>query len=484
MSLLVEKRKQKSAWRPFPQAPSIRSKRRNDASLSDESVAYASPSFPRYVQCVKVCILLTVDLRCDAEETDGNGRILVRSMKTVTVRCCIAGGGPAGMMLGLLLARSGLPVLVLEKHADFLRDFRGDTLHPSSLEILYELGVLERFLRLPHQRVPKLIGRFGNLEVTVADFSYLPTRCRYVAFLPQWDFLNFLAEEGRSYPTFQLRVSAEVTDLLEEEGRVVGLRADTAEGSLEVRSDLVIGADGRHSIVREQAGLLVEDFGAPMDVLWFRLSRKSGDPVDPMGRFDAGRIFIMLNRGDYWQCGFVIPKGSRPKVESGGIPAFREQVAQLAPFAADRVDELREWDPIKLLTVQVDRLRQWWKPGLLCIGDAAHAMSPVGGVGINLAIQDAVAAANILAAPLGSGRLSTEDLKRVQRRREWPTKLTQWAQLAVQKRIIKPVLSEQGSLSPPLALKLLGSFPFLRRVSARLIGLGIRPEHVRTSVRF
>lgn len=387
------------------------------------------------------------------------------------------------MMLALLLARSGVPVLVLEKHADFLRDFRGDTLHPSSLEILYELGMLERFLRLPHQRVPRLIGRFGNLEVTVADFSCLPTQCRYVAFLPQWDFLNFLAEEGRSYPTFQLLMSAEVTQLFEEDGRIIGLRAGTAEGSLEVRSDLVVGADGRHSVVREQAGLPVEEFGAPMDVLWFRLSRKLGDPADPMGRFEAGHIFIMLNRGDYWQCGFVIAKGTRPEVESCGLSAFRGQVMQVAPFMADRVDELKEWGQIKLLTVQVDRLRQWCRPGLLCIGDAAHAMSPVGGVGINLAIQDAVAAANILAEPLATGRLSTEHLKRVQARREWPTKLTQWAQLAVQKRVIKPVLNEKASLSPPLALKLLRSFPLLRRIPAHLIGIGIRPEHVRTPVR-
>jgi 2-polyprenyl-6-methoxyphenol hydroxylase-like FAD-dependent oxidoreductase len=321
------------------------------------------------------------------------------------------------MMLGLLLARAGVSVLVLEKHADFLRDFRGDTLHPSTLEIMHELGVLERFLQLPHQKVSRINGQFGDLEFTVADFSHLSTQCRYVAFMPQWDFLNFLAEAGSRYPTFQVRMNAEVTDLIEEGGLVVGLRAKTPNGPLEVRSALVVGADGRHSVVRAKAGLCVEEFGAPMDVLWFRISRKSHDPVDPMGRFDTGRIFIMLNRGDYWQCGFVIAKGSLSEVHAKGLAAFRDSVAALAPFVADRVQELREWDPIKLLTVQVDRLRRWYRPGLLCIGDAAHAMSPVGGVGINLAIQDAVATANLLAGALRDNRLTVEDLDLVQARR-------------------------------------------------------------------
>ncbi len=404
-------------------------------------------------------------------------------LETLSVQCCIAGGGPAGMMLGLLLARAGVSVLVLEKHADFLRDFRGDTLHPSTLEIMHELGALERFLRLPHQKVSRINARFGNLEFTVADFSHLPTQCRYVAFMPQWDFLNFLVEEGSRYPTFQVRMSAEVTDLIEDKGSVVGLRAETPNGLLEARTALVVGADGRHSIVRRKAGLSVEEFGAPMDVLWFRLSRKADDPVDPMGRFDAGRIFIMLNRGDYWQCGFVIAKGSLAEVRAKGIPAFRDSVAKLAPFAADRVHELREWEPIKLLTVQVDRLRQWYKPGLLCIGDAAHAMSPVGGVGINLAIQDAVATANLLWQPLRDGRVTEADLVKVQARRAWPTKVTQRVQLIVQKRVISRVLSRESPLTPPYALRLLARFPFLRRIPARMIGLGVRPEHVQTPVR-
>lgn len=401
---------------------------------------------------------------------------------TLSVRSCIVGGGPAGMMLGLLLARAGVSVVVLEKHKDFLRDFRGDTLHPSTLEIMHELGMLERFLRLPHQEVSRINAQFGELALTVADFSSLPTRCRFIAFMPQWDFLNFLMEEGRRYPTFQVRMNTEATDLIEVGGRVVGLHAQTTDGPLEVRADVVVGADGRHSVVRARAGLSVEEFGAPMDVLWFRLSRRPSDPADPMGRFDVGRIFIMLNRGDYWQCGFVIAKGTRPQLEAKGLEAFRESVARLAPFAADRVEELNDWEPIKLLTVQVDRLRRWFRDGLLCIGDAAHAMSPVGGVGINLAIQDAVAAANQLAVPLRERRMTTEDLWKVQRRREWPTKLTQWVQLAVQNRVIKQVLRDTEPLLPPSAIKLIARFPLLRRIPARMIGLGFRPEHVQSPV--
>jgi 2-polyprenyl-6-methoxyphenol hydroxylase-like FAD-dependent oxidoreductase len=384
------------------------------------------------------------------------------------------------MMLGLLLARAGVSVLVLEKHADFLRDFRGDTLHPSTLEIMHELGILERFLQLPHQKVARINGRFGDLEFTVADFSHLPTQCRYIAFMPQWDFLNFLVEVGSQYPAFQVRMNAEVTDLIEEGDSVVGLRAKTPNGPLEVRSTLVVGADGRHSVVRAKAGLFVEEFGAPMDVLWFRLSRRSHDPIDPMGRFDIGRIFIMLNRGEYWQCGFVIAKGSLSEVHAKGLEAFRNSVAALAPFTADRVHELREWDLIKLLTVQVDRLRRWYRPGLLCIGDAAHAMSPVAGVGINLAIQDAVATANLLSSALRDNRLTVEDLHRVQARRAWPTKLTQRVQLMIQNRVIKPVLASSVRLQPPIPVRLIARFPFLRRLPANLIGLGFRREHVRT----
>ena len=397
----------------------------------------------------------------------------------VSVRCCVAGGGPAGIMLGLLLARAGVDVLVLEKHADFLRDFRGDTIHPSTLEVMHELGLLEDLLKLPHQKAPRLNAQFGDLALTIADFTHLPTHCRFIAFMPQWDFLNFLAERGARYPTFTLRMQAEVTGLIEKAGRVVGLQATTPDGPLEVHASLFVGADGRHSVIRARAGLTVEEFGAPMDVLWFHLSRRPGDSEDPRARFDIGRIFIMLNRGEYWQCGFVIPKGSLEPLRQRGLPAFRDSVAHLAPFAADRVGELSEWNTVKLLTVQVDRLSQWYRPGLLCIGDAAHAMSPVGGVGINLAIQDAIAAANLLATPLRADRLTVEDLRRVQRRRELPTRLTQRFQIFVQNRVIRRVLGSTDQLVPPLILRLIARFPFLSRIPARMIGIGFRPEHVR-----
>ena len=397
----------------------------------------------------------------------------------VSVRCCIAGGGPAGIMLGLLLARAGVDVLVMEKHADFLRDFRGDTIHPSTLEVMHELGLLEDLLKLPHQKAPRLTAHVGGLAVTVADFTRLPTHCRFIAFMPQWDFLNFLAERGARYPTFTLRMRADVTGLIKEAGRVVGLHATTSDGPLEVRANLVVGADGRHSVIRAQAGLTVDEFGAPMDVLWFRLSRRPGDPADPMARIDIGRIFIMLNRGEYWQCGFVIPKGSLEQLWQRGLQAFRDSVAHLAPFAADRAGELREWDAVSLLTVLVDRLPRWYRPGLLCIGDAAHAMSPVGGVGINLAIQDAIAAANLLAAPLRADRLTTDDLRRVQRRRELPTRITQRFQVFFQNRVIRRVLGSVDRLTPPLPFRLLASLPFLSRITARMIGIGFRPEHVR-----
>lgn len=385
-------------------------------------------------------------------------------------------------MLGLLLARAGVSVLVLEKHGDFLQDFRGDTLHPSTLEIMHELGVLERFLRLPHQKVSRIKAQFGDAEYTVADFSHLPTQCRYIAFMPQWDFLNFLVAEGSRYPTFHVRMNSEVTDLVESGGSIVGLHAETPQGPLEVRAACVVGADGRDSIVRKRAELSVEEFGAPMDVLWFRLSRKAEDPVDPMGRFDTGRILVMLNRGDYWQCGFVIAKGSLDRVRAQGLSLFRDRLAKLAPFLSERIHELNDWESTKLLTVQVDRLRRWYRPGLLCIGDAAHAMSPVGGIGINLAIQDAVATANVLAEPLREGRVCEADLAAVQSRRAPPTKLTQRVQLVVQNRLIRQVLNSEVEPAAPYALRLIGRFPLLRRIPARMIGLGFRPEHVRSPI--
>jgi 2-polyprenyl-6-methoxyphenol hydroxylase-like FAD-dependent oxidoreductase len=396
----------------------------------------------------------------------------------ISVRCCIAGGGPAGMMLGYLLARAGVEVLVLEKHGDFLRDFRGDTIHPSTLEVMHELGLLDEFLELPHQKVYELNAQVGEMRLTIADFRHLPTRCGFVAFMPQWDFLNFLAEKAALYPNFNLTMQAEVTGLIEESGRVVGVRAKTANGEIEVRADLVVGADGRSSIVREKAGLKVKEFGAPMDVLWFRLRRTAADPATTMGRFATGRIFIALNRGDYWQCGYVIAKGEFEEMRRQPFETFRAAIVQLAPYAGDSVQELRGWDDVKLLTVRVDRLLEWFRSGLLCIGDSAHAMSPVGGVGINLAIQDAVAAANVLFEPLRDGQLALDHLRRIQKRREWPTRVTQGLQVAVQRRIIARVLVETGPLKPPLAVRLLAKIPYLRRIPARIVGLGIRPEHV------
>ena len=380
------------------------------------------------------------------------------------------------MMLGLLLARTGVRTLVLEKHADFLRDFRGDTIHPSTLEVMHELGLLEGLLRLPHQEVPRFAAKFGEREIAVADLSHLPTRCRFIAMMPQWDFLAFLAEEAQRSPHFELRMSAEVTSLIERDGRIAGVRVKDDE----VDAELVVGADGRHSSVRAHSGLQVEEFGAPMDVLWFRLSRRACDPEATMGVFDAGRILILIYRGDYWQCGYVIAKGAAEEVRRSGLPALRAGIAKLLRFLADRVEELADWEQIKLLTVRVDRLRQWYRPGLLCIGDAAHAMSPVAGVGINLAIQDAVAAANILWRPLREGSLSTDDLRRVQKRREWPVRVTQRLQLMVQQRVIARVLGTGERLAPPLFLRLLARYAWLRRIPGRLIGLGIRPEHVKT----
>jgi 2-polyprenyl-6-methoxyphenol hydroxylase-like FAD-dependent oxidoreductase len=396
----------------------------------------------------------------------------------ITTTCAIAGGGPAGMMLGLLLARAGVDVVVLEKHADFFRDFRGDTIHPSTLEIMYELGILDAFLKRPHQDVRELTGLVGDERIVLADFSHLPTRCRFIALMPQWDFLDFLADEARRYPSFHLRMQARVTDLIMDHGRVLGLYAETPEGLLEIRADLVVGADGRHSDVRELAGLKVEDFGAPMDVLWFRLAKRAQDDQQALGRILAGVVFVTLDRGDYWQCAYVIPKGGFDVLRSKGLEAFRAAIASLNAQFADRVDEIGSWDDVKLLTVTVDRLKRWYREGALCIGDAAHAMSPIGGVGINLAIQDAVVAANILWEALRKGEAPVDLLAKVQARREWPTKMMQAVQLFVQKRIISNVLTMTERPRPPFVVTLFSRFPFLRRIPARLVGMGFRPEHV------
>ena len=402
---------------------------------------------------------------------------------TQHVQCCIAGGGPAGMMLGVLLARAGVRVAVLEKHADFLRDFRGDTVHPSTLSIMDELGWLDEFLTLPHQKVRDLTATFGTTRYKIADFSHLPVKAPYIAMMPQWDFLNFLAEKGRAYPGFSLRMETEARDLVIAGDRVTGVVARAPGGDVTINADLVIAADGRASTLRTRAGLVSQDFGAPMDALWFRLPRAATDTDHTQGRFDAGRIFVMLNRGDYWQCAFVIPKGANARIRAEGLAAFQSSVGALLPFDAARAKEIKSLDDVKLLVVQVDRLVKWARPGLLCIGDAAHAMSPVGGVGINLAVQDAVAAANILAEPLRGNRLTFADLQRVQARREFPTRMIQNMQIFMQSQMIAPALSGKSTPKPPLPLRIMLSTPFLNRLPARLIGLGIRPEHVGREIR-
>jgi 2-polyprenyl-6-methoxyphenol hydroxylase-like FAD-dependent oxidoreductase len=401
--------------------------------------------------------------------------------EVLDTRCCIAGGGPAGMMLGFLLARAGVDVVVLEKHADFLRDFRGDTIHPSTLELMYELGLLEEFLRRPHQQMSQIGAEVEGFSATIGDFSHLPTHAKFLVLMPQWDFLNFLAEKAKQYPHFHLRMESEVTGLLKENGRVRGVRAIKLNGTLEVHADLTVGADGRHSTVRSGAGLEVLDLGAPIDVLWMRVSRQPSDPNQTLGRFRGGKILVTLDRGEYWQCAYVIAKGSFAVLQQRGLPSFRQDLAEIAPFLASRTDEIADWNDVKLLTVAVDRLRRWTQPGLLCIGDCAHAMSPVGGVGINLAVQDAVAAANLLVLPLLRGTVREQDLRAVQSRRSYPTRMTQAVQVFMHRKFIGPALGRQTQIRRlPLPFKLLHQFPWLRRIPARIVGLGFRPEHIQT----
>jgi 2-polyprenyl-6-methoxyphenol hydroxylase-like FAD-dependent oxidoreductase len=400
-------------------------------------------------------------------------------MADLATRCCIAGGGPAGMMLGFLLARAGIDVVVLEKHGDFLRDFRGDTVHPSTMQVLHELGLLDGFLARPHSEVRTLGVKIGRELIEVADLSHLPTRAKFIAFMPQWDFLDFLADQAKHFPTFRLLMETDAIDLIREGDAVAGVTARGPDGALDIRAELVVACDGRHSTLRDAAGFQVIDRGAPMDVLWLRLSKQASDLGQVLGHIDAGRVFIMLDRNDYWQCAFVIPKGGVDEVHARGLEAFRSEIARLEPFLRDRVQELTSWDDVKLLSVAVNRLDTWYRPGLLFIGDAAHAMSPVGGVGINLAIQDAVAAANVLVPQMTRGPATAEDLRAVQRRREWPTRMTQRMQVLVQNRVISNVLRNTATPKPPWALRILGQFPALRRLPARIIGMGFRPEHIR-----
>jgi 2-polyprenyl-6-methoxyphenol hydroxylase-like FAD-dependent oxidoreductase len=385
------------------------------------------------------------------------------------------------MMLGYLLGRAGIETCVLEKHADFLRDFRGDTVHPSTLQIMHELGLLEEFLKLPHSEIHNFSAEIDERSYRIADFRHIPAACRYIAIIPQWDFLNFLAEKGRQFPTLKVIMQAHVTALAEAHGRIVGVEATTPAGALQVLAELVIGCDGRASTVRKAAGLAVLDLGSPIDVLWFRLSKRPGDPQQVLGRLSRDTMLVTIDRNSYWQCAFVIAKGGIEQVHAGGLEAFKRRVAAGARFLANRVDELKSFDDVKLLSVEVDRLTNWCRPGLLCIGDAAHAMSPVGGVGINLAIQDAVATANLLAFKLKSGTLKDDDLERVQRRRLFPVKVVQRFQVAVQNRVLKPAVSGAvGELKVPWVIRLLDRSAWLRRWPAQIMGLGVRPEHVRS----
>jgi 2-polyprenyl-6-methoxyphenol hydroxylase-like FAD-dependent oxidoreductase len=401
--------------------------------------------------------------------------------ETLHVQCCIAGGGPAGMMLGYLLGRAGVSTVVLEKHADFLRDFRGDTVHPSTLMIMHELGLIDDFLKLPHSEIRALSAEIGDTCVKVADFSRIAAPCRFVALMPQWDFLNFLAERGSRFPALKIKMSAEVTGVIQNAGRVAGIQGKTVDGPLEVRADLVVGCDGRASTVRAASGLSVQDLGSPIDVLWFRLSKKGGDPEQVLGRLRADTMIVTIDRTDYWQCAFVIGKGGIGRIHAAGLEAFRAAVADGARFLSDRVNELKSFDDIKLLSVSVDRLTTWSRPGLLCIGDAAHAMSPVGGVGINLAIQDAVATANLLAAKLKAGGLNDIDLDTVRQRRLFPVKVIQGLQVAIHKRVLEPaVLGRVRTLKVPWPLKMLDANAWMRRWPAQILGLGVRPEHVRS----
>jgi 2-polyprenyl-6-methoxyphenol hydroxylase-like FAD-dependent oxidoreductase len=405
------------------------------------------------------------------------------SLTSIRTQLAIVGGGPAGMMLGLLIARAGVDVVVLEKHGNFLRDFRGDTVHPSTLQVMHELGLLDEFLKRPHQQLRELSGVIGGVPVKLADFSHLPSHCRFVALMPQWDFLDFLAVNATRYANFRLFMEAEATQLIEDAGHIAGVVAETPQGRLELVADLVVGCDGRHSLMREQGRLPLTEFGVPIDVLWMKLSKSPEDSSTTLGRIAAGLIFVTLDRGDYWQCALVIAKGGAEALRAQGIESFRRSIVKVAPSFANRVGELQDWDQIKLLTVKVNRLREWCRPGLLCIGDAAHAMSPIGGIGINLAIQDAVATANLLAHSLAGGaRPSHTDLKRVQQRREFPTKMTQRLQMAVQNNVMTRMLALKENPKPPFAVKLLNRFPILRRIPARVVGIGFRPEHVRSPI--
>jgi 2-polyprenyl-6-methoxyphenol hydroxylase-like FAD-dependent oxidoreductase len=415
-------------------------------------------------------------------------------MQNLSTRCVIAGGGPAGIMLGYLLARGGIEVVVLEKWPDFFRDFRGDTIHPSTMENLHELGLLEKFLKLPHQKTRQMVGRVGGEEVVLADLSWLHAREPYIAFLPQWDFLNFLSGEAKRFPSFKILMETDAIDLIydpvvglatspqaSEHGKIAGIKAKNKEGEFEIRAELVVGADGRHSTIREKSGLTSISTGVPIDVLWFRLSARESDPEQSFGFIDEGKALVTLDRGDYWQCGFIIAKGDFEHIKSGGLEKFRMTIARLAPHLSASVSEIRDWDQVKFLSVTIDHLEKWYKPGLLMIGDAAHAMSPLGGVGINVAIQDAIAAGNILVPAFKKGTPNEADCAAIQKRRWFSVRLIQRLQVFMQDKFLEPYLHTQSRITKlPWMLKVFQHLPFLRYIPARIVGIGFRPEHVQT----
>lgn len=397
--------------------------------------------------------------------------------RSLAVQCCIVGGGPAGMMLGYLLGRAGIKTAVLEKHADFFRDFRGDTVHPSTLQVMQELGLLGDFLKIPHQRLTKMQGVFGVTPVQIADLSRLKITCPFIALMPQWDFLNFLETKGADFPSLQVLKNTKAVELVRDGSRITGVVAKVPDGTLQISADLTVACDGRHSIIREQAGLKVENIGAPIDVLWFRVGKSKADSDGIFARLQRGQMMVTIDRDDYWQCAYVISKGKIDDIKARGLDAFRDNVASLAPILRSRISDVGSWDDVKLLTVRIDRLTRWALPGLLCIGDAAHAMSPVGGVGVNLAVQDAVAAANLLFDKFGKGGPALEDLERVQQRRLFPARMTQTMQMVIQDNIINRALSGED-LKPPLVARLITAVPWLQGLTARLLGIGVRPEHV------
>ena len=397
--------------------------------------------------------------------------------------CCVVGGGPAGVMLGYLLARSGVQVTVLEKHKDFFRDFRGDTVHPSTLEVLYELGLLAEFLKIPHQTVASVGGVIGDFQFRAADLRHVPGRCKFVALMPQWDFLNFLSGRAKRFPTFELRMQHEAVDLIRDGDRITGaVVRRPEERTLHVQADLVVACDGRQSAMRRAAELEVIESGVPIDVLWFRMSRRPGDPEQVLGNVNHGRALILIDRSDYFQAGLIIPKGSFEQIKEQGLPALRNSILQIASYLGERVNEIQDWEQVKVLTVQINRLRRWYRPGLLCIGDAAHAMSPAGGVGINLAIQDAVATANLLAMPLQEKCVTEGMLAAVQRRRDFPTKVTQSVQVFLHRGFAK-IFDNPGPLKAPWQLKVALAIPGVHRALGYAVGIGVRPEHVSTRPR-